>query len=1080
MLYELLDVIFLSGPGDTAAIQNAERQILTYSELRIKVQRGVSFLEQNGIRAGDKLSCILHQSDDLITAMLACFCSGVTYIPISPDENPIKIQSILKECRPNFVLTMTKYSDLVPTDMKSKALDSEAVIAELSEIDVDIVTPSKPKLYPSETPIAIFYSSGTTGKPKGIPIKQSGMCYWLKCLQQFSVEKMTPQQNDLPHTAPISETKMVETAAQIQTKSGITSDLHEHEMYERPGDSTQTRVLMYISPSFDAHVWEFLLTMSRRGCCVIPKPETRTDLKALHHLIRINNITDILLLPPVLRSLIPEITKAPTNLQRLYSTGQELTETDVTDVTALGISLINCYGPTEATFGISMTECNTETCKNGKAAIAFPAKTGDLDLDGVEVILRPTSNGSKELYIVSPHLCNGYLYREEESRKSFVEIENEAGKKVRAFKTGDQFTSDSGHLYYEGRISSSAHLKINGQMIRLQDIEAKLRTYPYTQDVHVQSFDSEYTGKPVIYTYYTANQAQKNAILDEIRLISRGELRKIDSKTEGTTDLELHTVVDRKRALRLATHIMPTISANLFAAPDTTTIDLMINKILEHALHGDQIRQHLLANGLYAPALPEIIEELKYMPLTTNGKTNKALLAENALQQYISSHSKVAQLNTDDVIYTEMEQAILDVWRSIVPRIDTQTEIPRYISFQMLGGSSLDFTRMLKALTKKFHVPISCADFDDKEVTIATIANHIYQQKLDNTDNAVCLAKGKSTSSPIFLVHDITGNASATYQQLAKQLATRFPGKSIYALDARAIDDPLMRCNDLQIITDDYTQSIQKIQPKGPYIIMGWSAGATLAYMINRQLEQQKKSVSYLGLIDGLSPRVYQSITCKHLYEEIEVLLLKLGAQTEELGGPPATYFEREDKKGLINWIFQHTTPQLKCDAIAKSRLAITKTFLTGLMSVVIKGQITTNQPHVFSTAETTERLQRINPGMQDVGSLGWLAETQPITTWRNIGSNHIDIITTSAETLSSKVSQFFEQQQASGLTPDTSIPELTKKEEGITTGMSVVLQQMIPQDSALLPSLSVLLASVPPEKQGTALQRAMQSLMDT
>ena len=181
---------------------------------------------------------------------------------------------------------------------------------------------------------------------------------------------------------------------------------------------------------------------------------------------------------------------------------------------------------------------------------------------------------------------------------------------------------------------------------------------------------------------------------------------------------------------------------------------------------------------------------------------------------------------------------------------------------------------------------------------------------------------------------------------------------------------------------------------------------------------------------------------------------------------------ERKNKKGLVNWIFQSIATQFKGNEIYTSRLEVTQTFLTGLMSVVIQGHITSNQPHVFSTSETTNRLQKINPGMQNADSLGWLAETQPITTWQNIGVEHIDIITKNAKTFSSKVSQFFEQQQASGLTSTSSTPELTDDEKGITVGISVMLRSINP---GLLQSLSYLLDKVPSEKQGPALKEALE-----
>jgi thioesterase domain-containing protein len=51
-----------------------------------------------------------------------------------------------------------------------------------------------------------------------------------------------------------------------------------------------------------------------------------------------------------------------------------------------------------------------------------------------------------------------------------------------------------------------------------------------------------------------------------------------------------------------------------------------------------------------------------------------------------------------------------------------------------------------------------------------------------------------------------------------------------------------------------YIEKIKKVQLHGPYYILGWSLGGTIAFEVVRQLEQMNEDVRFLALIDSAPP----------------------------------------------------------------------------------------------------------------------------------------------------------------------------------------------------------------------------------
>lgn len=125
------------------------------------------------------------------------------------------------------------------------------------------------------------------------------------------------------------------------------------------------------------------------------------------------------------------------------------------------------------------------------------------------------------------------------------------------------------------------------------------------------------------------------------------------------------------------------------------------------------------------------------------------------------------------------------------------------------------------------------------------------------TDNTEVLPKGAvmlngecGSQPPLFCIHAVMGTVF-DYQPLARHLQEVC---TVYGLPCRMLTDPRHRDSSLEKMADDYVETIRRIQPVGPYRLLGWSLGGALAAMIAARLEMQAQEVSLLALVDPYIP----------------------------------------------------------------------------------------------------------------------------------------------------------------------------------------------------------------------------------
>jgi pimeloyl-ACP methyl ester carboxylesterase len=110
----------------------------------------------------------------------------------------------------------------------------------------------------------------------------------------------------------------------------------------------------------------------------------------------------------------------------------------------------------------------------------------------------------------------------------------------------------------------------------------------------------------------------------------------------------------------------------------------------------------------------------------------------------------------------------------------------------------------------------------------------------------------QETVRPLFCIHAGLGTVF-DYQPLARQFQNQ---RTVYGLPCRMLGDPAHRDESLEQMAHDYCGIIRSMQPEGPYHLIGWSLGGTLAALIAARLEAEAQAVAFLGLVDPFIPNV--------------------------------------------------------------------------------------------------------------------------------------------------------------------------------------------------------------------------------
>ncbi len=167
------------------------------------------------------------------------------------------------------------------------------------------------------------------------------------------------------------------------------------------------------------------------------------------------------------------------------------------------------------------------------------------------------------------------------------------------------------------------------------------------------------------------------------------------------------------------------------------------------------------------------------------------------------------------------------------------------VGFYDLGGDSLAAITLLELIEEKFSTPISLTNFLENQ-SINKLVKFINKQKLNNSSFIVNLKPKVLATKALFFIHPIGGTAFCYFN-----LVNFFSDYSCYALQDPGLTSDQFNFESLEEMASFYLQEIKRKQPQGPYLLGGYSFGATLAFEIARQLLLCNEQVEKIFIIDG-------------------------------------------------------------------------------------------------------------------------------------------------------------------------------------------------------------------------------------
>jgi long-chain acyl-CoA synthetase len=173
---------FAEDRGDTMALADDERTS-TWSELDARVNRVIHAMRCAGLRAGDTISIVSGNRNEWFELALACSNSGITFVPVNWHLVGPEIAYIIEDSGSKAVMTGHRFVEEV-----ARALDDDrasgvglALVAgaetngRLESFEDFVASGSADEPTDQSFGGPMFYTSGTTGNPKGVRSSLSSM-----------------------------------------------------------------------------------------------------------------------------------------------------------------------------------------------------------------------------------------------------------------------------------------------------------------------------------------------------------------------------------------------------------------------------------------------------------------------------------------------------------------------------------------------------------------------------------------------------------------------------------------------------------------------------------------------------------------------------------------------------------------------------------------------------------------------------------------------------------------------------------------------------------------------------------------
>lgn len=431
---------------EQAAIEGSDRQ-LSYAALNARANQVADCLTASRIGPGSVVAVIVPDRIEIISVLLGVFRAGCVFVPLEADSPPERLRQLLARLSPDALVVGAELrgrgSVLCDSLLKSCRAVVTVAAGRPPEIHGQVEPAGEPPSSFSNGAEAvpagrqdmayIYYTSGSTGQPKGIAGTLEGLSHFINW-----------------------ETKTFSIG---------------------PG----WRVSQFTVPTFDPFFRDVFLPLCTGGTiCIPPDVPFTLSPKALMDWIDGQRVNLIHCVP----SLFTMMLDAEPSAQQCQALRYVLLAGEVLQASHVSrwrktfgdrIRLVNLYGSTETTMVKLFHIVKEDDLKRGFIPIGRPMDGAEaLLLDAQGMVCPPGTVG--EIHVRTRFLTLGYYKDPAATKKAFLRDACGQDENVRIYKTGDlAVLLEDGSYRLLGRMDDQ--VKIRGVRVEPDEVAAVLSQY---------------------------------------------------------------------------------------------------------------------------------------------------------------------------------------------------------------------------------------------------------------------------------------------------------------------------------------------------------------------------------------------------------------------------------------------------------------------------------------------------------------------------------------------------------------------------------------------------------------------------
>ncbi len=448
-----------------------ENEQLNYKQLNEQSNQLAHFLKRKGVTIGTKVAINLNKSINLIIAILGILKAGGVYIPLDPIYPKERLNRILLDVDPEFLITQKTYDHLF--DEFDKPHRKLILENELPFIAKELCDNLNIKIKP-ESLAYIIYTSGSTGNPNGVMIEHRG------------VARLFLKQEKLYHF----------TCDDVWTLSH--SYAFDFSVWEIWGALFHGAKLVIVPNCFLHSPDKFFNLMIEQNVTILNKTPTAYEQLLNYQLNHQKTVPDL------------KITK----LRTVFIGGEHWKENlvDLHIQCFPKTRLFNQYGPTECTVWATSARIYCPILGRKKLSIGYPiANTQVYLLDDNQQAVPFGMVG--ELYIGGEGVARGYFNRPELTKAKFIPKKLNDTLSDKLYKTGDLCRyQEDGSLEFISRVDNQ--IKFHGFRIEPGEIETLLCQHPMIKQAVVDLKENVKTNNKQLIAYIVKNEKKTITISD--------------------------------------------------------------------------------------------------------------------------------------------------------------------------------------------------------------------------------------------------------------------------------------------------------------------------------------------------------------------------------------------------------------------------------------------------------------------------------------------------------------------------------------------------------------------------------------